>query len=90
MLPSQRSGPHLDPARPKEAPSHYRRATVARAQAADEARGLAIDSIAKAASGHMGLPLGCADLGAVLFGRSDELLELVRVRRAAALRSAAW
>jgi len=42
---------------------------VARAQAADEARGLAIDSIAKAASGHMGLPLGCADLGAVLFGQ---------------------
>jgi len=39
------------------------------AKAADEARGLAIDSIAKAASGHMGLPLGCADIGAVLFGQ---------------------
>jgi len=42
---------------------------TALAKAADEARGLAIDSIAKAASGHMGLPLGCADLGAVLFGQ---------------------
>ena len=39
------------------------------AQAADEARGLAIDSITKAASGHMGLPLGCAEIGAVLFGQ---------------------
>jgi len=39
------------------------------AKAADEARGLAIDSIAKAKSGHMGLPLGCADIGAVLFGQ---------------------
>ena len=38
-------------------------------QAADEARGLAIDSITKAASGHMGLPLGCAEVGAVLFGQ---------------------
>merc|ERR1719395_9576 len=42
---------------------------TALAKAADEARGLAIDSIAKAPSGHMGLPLGCADLGAVLFGQ---------------------
>ena len=39
------------------------------AQAADEARGLAIDSISKAASGHMGLPLGCAEIGAVLYGQ---------------------
>ena len=38
-------------------------------QAADEARGLAIDSISKAQSGHMGLPLGCAEIGAVLFGQ---------------------
>lgn len=38
-------------------------------QAADEARGLAIDSISKAKSGHMGLPLGCAEIGAVLFGQ---------------------
>merc|ERR1719155_45034 len=41
----------------------------ARANAADEARGLAIDSISKAKSGHMGLPLGCAEIGAVLFGQ---------------------
>ena len=38
-------------------------------QAADEARGLAIDSISSAHSGHMGLPLGCAEIGAVLFGQ---------------------
>merc|ERR1719326_863889 len=44
-------------------------APVALAQAADEARGLAIDSISKAHSGHMGLPLGCAEIGAVLFGQ---------------------
>jgi len=42
---------------------------VALAKAADEARGLAIDSISKAQSGHMGLPLGCAEIGAVLFGQ---------------------
>merc|ERR1719149_181978 len=42
---------------------------AALAKAADEARGLAIDSISKAKSGHMGLPLGCADIGAVLFGQ---------------------
>lgn len=38
-------------------------------QAADEARGLAIDSISKAHSGHMGLPLGCAEIGACLYGQ---------------------
>jgi len=38
-------------------------------QAADESRGLAMDSIKKASSGHMGLPLGCAEIGAVLFGQ---------------------
>ena len=43
--------------------------TVALAKAADESRGLAIDSISKAQSGHMGLPLGCAEIGAVLFGQ---------------------
>merc|ERR1719502_2233966 len=42
---------------------------AALAKAADEARGLAIDSISNAKSGHMGLPLGCADIGAVLFGQ---------------------
>merc|ERR1712032_453122 len=36
--------------------------------AANEARGLAMDSIAAAHSGHMGLPLGAAEIGAVLFG----------------------
>jgi transketolase len=36
--------------------------------AADEARGLAIDAIHACNSGHLGLPLGSADIGAVLFG----------------------
>ncbi|MBS1485447.1 MAG: transketolase, partial [Opitutales bacterium] len=36
--------------------------------AANEARGLAIDAIAARKSGHLGLPLGCAEIGAVLFG----------------------
>ncbi len=36
-------------------------------QAANEARGLAIDAIEARASGHLGLPLGCAEIGAVLF-----------------------
>ena len=38
------------------------------ATAATEARGLAMDSIAAAESGHLGLPLGAAEMGAVLFG----------------------
>jgi len=38
------------------------------AKAANEARGLAIDAIADRKSGHLGLPLGCAEIGAVLFG----------------------
>merc|ERR1719478_1099037 len=42
---------------------------VALAKAADEARGLAIDSISRAKSGHMGLPLGCAEIGACLYGQ---------------------
>lgn len=42
---------------------------AALARAATEARGLAMDSIAAAKSGHLGLPLGCADIGAVLFGQ---------------------
>lgn len=41
---------------------------AALATAADESRGLAMDSIAAAHSGHMGLPLGAAEIGAVLFG----------------------
>jgi transketolase len=42
--------------------------TAALATAANEARGLAMDSIAAAHSGHMGLPLGCAEIGSVLYG----------------------
>lgn len=38
------------------------------ARAANQARGLAIDAVHKAGIGHLGLPLGCAELGAVLFG----------------------
>jgi transketolase len=41
---------------------------TALATAANEARGLAMDSIAAAHSGHMGLPLGTAEIGAVLYG----------------------
>mmetsp|Transcript_8242 Transcript_8242/g.15124 ORF Transcript_8242/g.15124 Transcript_8242/m.15124 type:complete len:708 (+) Transcript_8242:32-2155(+) len=40
------------------------------ATAANEARGLAMDSIAAAESGHLGLPLGAAEIGAVLWGQS--------------------
>ncbi|KAI9010610.1 transketolase [Hyaloraphidium curvatum] len=42
--------------------------TPALARAAAEARGLAMDAVHKCASGHLGLPLGCAEMGAVLFG----------------------
>merc|ERR1712232_1188163 len=41
---------------------------AALATAANEARGLAMDSIAAAHSGHMGLPLGAAEVGASLYG----------------------
>ena len=40
------------------------------AKSANEARGLAIDAIHACSSGHLGLPLGCAEIGAVLFGES--------------------
>ena len=40
------------------------------AEAANNARGLAIDSIHKCSSGHLGLPLGSAEIGAVLYGNS--------------------
>jgi transketolase len=38
-------------------------------QAANQARGLAIDAIHACSSGHLGLPLGAAEVGAVLFGQ---------------------
>ena len=41
---------------------------AALSQAAAEARGLAIDAVHKCNSGHLGLPLGAAEIGAVLFG----------------------
>jgi len=41
---------------------------TALATAANEARGIAMDSIAAAHSGHMGLPLGAAEIGATLYG----------------------
>jgi transketolase len=41
-------------------------------KAANEARGLAMDAVHKCNSGHLGLPLGSAEVGAVLFG---ELLQ---------------
>jgi len=38
--------------------------------AARDARGLAMDAITKCKSGHLGLPLGAADVGAVLYGQA--------------------
>jgi transketolase len=38
------------------------------AKAANQARGLAMDAVHKSNSGHLGLPLGCAEIGAVLYG----------------------
>ena len=38
--------------------------------AANQARGLAMDAVHKCNSGHLGLPLGAAEVGAVLFGES--------------------
>jgi transketolase len=37
-------------------------------RAADQARGLCIDAVHASQSGHLGLPLGCAEMGAVLYG----------------------
>jgi transketolase N-terminal domain/subunit len=50
---------------------------TALATAANEARGIAMDSIAAAHSGHMGLPLGAAEIGAVLYGSQVSLKEIV-------------
>ncbi len=40
------------------------------AKASNTARGLAIDAIHKCSSGHLGLPLGAAEIGAVLYGHA--------------------
>ena len=37
-------------------------------RAAIEARGLCMDAVQASQSGHLGLPLGCAEIGAVLYG----------------------
>src|SRR5436853_7400936 len=39
-------------------------------RAANEARGLAMDAVHACSSGHLGLRLGCAEIGAVLFGHA--------------------
>lgn len=39
-------------------------------KAADQARGLCMDAVQASQSGHLGLPLGCAEMGAVLFGHA--------------------
>jgi len=38
--------------------------------AANQARGLAIDAVHACSSGHLGLPLGAAEIGAVLYGHA--------------------
>src|SRR3954449_3107260 len=40
------------------------------AEAAKFARGLAIDAVHTSQSGHLGLPLGCAEIGSVLYGHA--------------------
>ena len=42
--------------------------TEALSRAATEARGLCMDAVQASQSGHLGLPLGCAEIGAVLYG----------------------
>ena len=44
--------------------------TLLLAKAASQARGLAIDAVHASSSGHLGLPLGCAEIGAVLYGHA--------------------
>ena len=39
-------------------------------RAATEARGLCMDAVQASQSGHLGLPLGCAEMGAVLYGHA--------------------
>lgn len=42
-------------------------------RAANQARGLAMDAVHKSNSGHLGLPLGCAEIGAVLYGHALQI-----------------
>ncbi|MDR2675103.1 MAG: transketolase [Opitutaceae bacterium] len=42
--------------------------TAILAKASAQARGLAIDAVRQCSSGHLGLPLGAAEIGAVLYG----------------------
>jgi transketolase len=44
--------------------------TEALSRAATEARGLCMDAVQASQSGHLGLPLGCAEMGAVLYGHA--------------------
>src|SRR5688572_15735788 len=46
---------------------------TALSRAATEARGLAMDAVHKCASGHLGLPLGCAEIGPMRFGHALRL-----------------
>lgn len=46
----------------------YRRRNKLLSKVANIVRGLAVDAVENAQSGHPGLPLGCAEIGAVLFG----------------------
>src|SRR6266478_2707668 len=39
-------------------------------KAANQARGLCMDAVQASQSGHLGLPLGCAEIGAVLYGHA--------------------
>jgi transketolase len=39
-------------------------------RAANESRGLSMDAVHACSSGHLGLPLGCAEIGAALFGHA--------------------
>ena len=48
------------------------------AEAANNARGLAIDAIHKCSSGHLGLPLGSAEIGAVLESADAAQLALLK------------
>lgn len=47
--------------------------TEALSRAATEARGLSMDAVAAAESGHLGLPLGATELGAVLYGSALQI-----------------